>query len=60
MGTLSYEKTLFDIVGMTKRNKRLFDQGHHYDVMSVSSKSHWSDDCFEGFFLFHIACLSQN
>ena len=38
MGTLSYEKTLFDIVGMTKRNKRLFDQGHHYDVMSVSSK----------------------
>lgn len=38
MGMPSYEKTLFDIVGMTERNKQLFDQGHHYDVMCVSSK----------------------
>ena len=38
VGVNSFHKTLFDVVGMTKRNKKLFDQGYCLDVVSTSGK----------------------
>lgn len=38
MGTECFDKTLFEVVGLNKRNLRLFDEGSIYDVLGVSGK----------------------
>lgn len=37
-GLDSYGRSIFDIVGITGKNKKLFDQGHFYDVLGVTGK----------------------
>ncbi|VDR35100.1 glycosyltransferase family 2 protein [Alistipes sp.] len=38
MGINSYDKTLFDIVGMDNYNMKIFNEGFLYDVLCVSGK----------------------
>ena len=51
MGTSSYDKTLFDVVGMSRRNKHLFDEGYPYDVLGVSGKVTGATIAFKASFL---------
>lgn len=37
-GTPCYSRTLFDVVGMDRRNKKLFRRGHGYQVLSTSGR----------------------
>ena len=37
-GTGSYRQTLFDVVGLDDRNKKLFHTGHPYQVLSTSGR----------------------
>lgn len=37
-GTPCYSCSLFDVVGMDRRNKKLFRQGHGYQVLSTSGR----------------------